>query len=357
MAITNPASFQKRHEPARPLFVSFDGSAGAALRAIVLSDPRLFIESDDPLTADLVIFGTDEIRYIDNSALFRAHQSKSICITESDIPSYRLPGLYAANKKGLLTLSRTKTINYLVSAQANANEEIAKVAGLKFDKKYLYSFMGKANSWPRKRLFRYVHSSSDTVIETTHSYHHWTNDAHESSKDNHRRRYAEVMASSKFALCPRGCGISSYRLFESMSLGVCPVIISDNWRPIEEIDWNFALFVPERKISQIDQVMRSHADEWEERGAAALAAYSEFLHPDVIASIVHKKSSELLKSYNFYREATMSMVAHTRYSGLRLSWVLYRLTKHMALRGFYHLGIPFPVPLTQPLEEQIKRTQ
>jgi hypothetical protein len=353
----DPGSIEKRQEPVPPLFVNLDGSVGAALRKIVLNDARFFIESDNPSTANLVIFGTDEIRYIDNSALYRAHQSKCICITETDTPSYRMPGLYAANKKGLLTLSRTKTIDYFISAQANPNPEIAKVAGLKFDKRYLYSFMGKANSWPRKRLFRYVHSSSDTLIETAHSYHHWANDAHESSKEGQRRRYAEVMASSKFALCPRGCGISSYRLFESMSLGVCPVVISDSWRPIEEIDWNFALFVPERKISQIDQVMRSHADEWEERGAGAFAAYSEFLHPDVIASIVHKKSSELLKSYHFYREAAMSMVAHTRFAGLRLNWVLYRLTKHIALRGFYHLGIPVPVPLTQPLEEQIKRTQ
>jgi hypothetical protein len=353
--VTKQDSDTAHREPARPLFVNFDGSVSEQLRAVVLSNPKFFLERNDAKSADLVLFGTDEIRYIRNSPLYRENRPKSICITETDTPSYWLPGLYAANRKGLLTASRTKTIDYLIAAHANPNPEIAKVASLGIEKQYLYSFMGKANSWPRKRLFRNLRSTADTIVEAIHSYHHWENDARENSKEGQRRRYAEVMAASKFSLCPRGCGISSYRLFESMSLGVCPVIISDNWRPVEEIDWSFAIFIPEKSVSKVDQILRRHEHEWKDRGDAALAAYKKFLHPDLITSIVHKKSLELLQSYSPARETTMSRLASARYAGLKLNWYFYKLSKYIALRGFYHLGIPVPVPLTQPLDEQVKR--
>ena len=53
-------------------------------------------------------------------------------------------------------------------------------------------------------------------------------------------RYCNLMASSKFALCPRGYGKTSFRLYEAMELGCVPVYITDmKWLPYADvINWN-----------------------------------------------------------------------------------------------------------------------
>jgi hypothetical protein len=61
------------------------------------------------------------------------------------------------------------------------------------------------------------------------------------------RRFVELMCRSVFALCPRGYGRTSYRMYEAMQLGCIPVYIYDEpWLPYaEELDWRqFAVMVP-----------------------------------------------------------------------------------------------------------------
>jgi hypothetical protein len=50
----------------------------------------------------------------------------------------------------------------------------------------------------------------------------------------------DIMAKAKFALCPRGYGPTSFRLYESLHLDCIPVYISDNhYLPFrDEIEWN-----------------------------------------------------------------------------------------------------------------------
>jgi len=217
----------------RPLLIHFDNSSSKTLRCVLTEKSSHFLESD-PSSANVIIFGSDEISYIKRNPLYNAWKSKAICISEEDIPNFILPGLYVANMKSFITSSRAKTINYFISERDAPNLEVRRFADRKVDKRYLYSFMGGSTSWARKRLFRLVHSKSDTLIEATNSYNHWTTDQTGiQDRASQNLRYAQVMALSKFVLCPRGCGLSSYRLFESMSLGVAPVIISDQWQPIE----------------------------------------------------------------------------------------------------------------------------
>lgn len=53
--------------------------------------------------------------------------------------------------------------------------------------------------------------------------------------------FEHIMADSKFALCPRGYGLTSFRLYEAIQMGVVPVYISDEvwWLPFrDKIDWS-----------------------------------------------------------------------------------------------------------------------
>jgi hypothetical protein len=316
------------------ILVSFDSSCSAVMRQLLIAKPDLFKEAD-PAAAALVIFGSDEIDYLRHSTLFKAVKAKSICITESDIPTFALPGLYAANQTGFLTAGRTRSISYFISERAKPNPEIKKLIGADIEKRYLYSFMGGTNSWPRRWLFKYTPSREDTLVEATDRYNHWSvneTDVEENAR-RMRRRFAEVMAASKFSLCPRGCGLSSYRLFESMSLGIAPFIIADKWRPVEGVDWSFAVFVPEKKVAKIDEIVRAHASEWQDRGAQARLAYQKHFSDDAITATLHNQIQALRLSLNPAREPFMFNLAAAR-SGARSSyWAAVRVLKVIVLKA------------------------
>lgn len=73
---------------------------------------------------------------------------------------------------------------------------------------------------------------------------------HKSSIDLFR----EKMQDSYFALCPRGYGKTSFRMYEAMQFGCIPVYISDkHWLPFQQyINWNeFAVIVKPEEIESI----------------------------------------------------------------------------------------------------------
>ncbi len=334
-----------------PLRLALDDHCDVTLRDLFLRNLNFF-DVVTPSDADLVILPSDDPTYIKNSRLYHENKKKTICITESDIPTFLLPGLYAANQKGLLTAGRTQTINYLISERAKPNPEIKALAGRTIEKRYLYSFMGGTNSWPRRWLFRYTPKRDDTIVEPTDNYNHWKIDETDVEERARlmRQRYAEVMAASKYAICPRGCGLSSYRLFESMSLGVAPVIISDKWRPIAGIDWSFAIFIREKDIPKLDQIVRSHESEWQHRGKRAKDAYTEFLGGDAIAQTLHAKLSELRTEIHPWREFLIRNAAMLRIVIREAYWAGYSIAKKFIIKIYAAMGFSLPFRVYQPRE-------
>jgi len=70
--------------------------------------------------------------------------------------------------------------------------------------------------------------------------------------------YMKLLGESHFSLCPRGTGISSVRLFESLATGSIPIIIADNYSPPLNnfLDWSdFSISVPEDCISEISKLV------------------------------------------------------------------------------------------------------
>jgi len=71
-----------------------------------------------------------------------------------------------------------------------------------------------------------------------------------------RTKYIQLLGNSNFSVCPRGTGISSVRLFESLGMGSIPVIIADGYKPplANLIPWNeIAIFVSQNQISSIPE--------------------------------------------------------------------------------------------------------
>lgn len=123
--------------------------------------------------------------------------------------------------------------------------------------KKLFSFMGSTTTHSvRKKL---VELYPNFCID---SKHHWGLDKSLKSeiKNDIQYKYIESINNSIFCLCPRGTGVSTIRLFESMSMGCIPVIISDNYQPplIDFLNWDeFSVTVAEKDIDKIEIILNN----------------------------------------------------------------------------------------------------
>jgi hypothetical protein len=336
----------------QPIRYFLDATAEPLLGNFLRQAPEHFSHTA-PDSADVIIFGSDKLDYLKASTLFQQYRRKCICVSDADLPTYRLPGLYASNARSIRTSRRALTTSYFLAEANRPNLEIAQAASRTWPKQYLYSFLGGSTSWTRKMLFRMAPSRNDVIIEATDQYRHWEDGSFEQQK-SFRERYARIMASSKFALCPRGAGTSSFRLFEAMSLGVAPVIISDRWVPIGGIDWSFALFVPERRLRHLDRIVRNYEGEFEARGIEARRIYQDRLAKTNVHAWTHSQIVDLIAAYDPRREAMLDILFPAMDAVMTLERGVYHVLKHATLRFFSITGLPLPIKLNRPLESQIK---
>ena len=285
------------------LKVHLEQSCGSRLKSIFVEGTAKYFQLvDDPALADIIVFEADSWPYLKRSALIRQYPDKCVCISEWDKPSFFIPSISASNERSWYSSGRTETMHYPLAARGSWNEWVTRLAREPADKKYLYSFMGKSSSRVRKVLLRHYATSrlpddiliegSDQAVLNLAEY-----------GDASRRRYAEVMSASKFALCPRGWGTSSLRLFEACEMGVAPVILSDRWVPIGGIDWSFALFVDENRVRDLDGVIRSHESEWVQRGQRARQTFLEHFGVEVAPRALMAAIARLIGSLDPHREA------------------------------------------------------
>jgi hypothetical protein len=109
--------------------------------------------------------------------------------------------------------------------------------------------------------------------------------------------YADSMAEAAFSLCPRGKGPGSIRLFESMQMGRCPVILSDEWVLPERVDWpSCSLMVAERDAPHLPEILRAQAANAAELGLNARKEWEKYYAPDVCFHWLVEDSLELLRN-------------------------------------------------------------
>ncbi len=93
-------------------------------------------------------------------------------------------------------------------------------------KKYRACFVGRLSTHPlRKKILEDLKKRKDVFI-------------YDGIKSSHF--FVKKMLASNIALCPRGYGGSSFRIFEAMQLGIVPFVIGDiDTRPFKKfIDWD-----------------------------------------------------------------------------------------------------------------------
>jgi hypothetical protein len=308
-------------------------------------------DSEHPQDADVVVLTDDDHRLINQSEVFRKFRSKCVIVSDGDIFSYYLPALYAANYENWLGRGRALTCNYysaLFESEGKRNIWIDKLRESDEKKLYLYSFMGGSTAMIRKRLYKQYEENcpDDVIIQATDHYRHGKEDT-KNIKDVQQKRYVQTMLASKFALCPRGAGRSSIRLFEAMELGIAPVVLADRWIPVDGIDWSFCIFVKESDLRDLDAIVRSHSEEWQKRGRAARAAFEQNFAGAQLGATLERQLRQLVANRSDRLERKVALV----YPVYRLM-VEAKANGRAALRGailamFKLTGRKFPYHLNR----------
>jgi hypothetical protein len=149
--------------------------------------------------------------------------------------------------------------------------------------KWLFSFRGTdASHSIRRKLFRYFATDPRAKLVRTGTRFH-------SHSAREKQGYVDDILLSKFALCPRGWSPTTYRLFEVMELGCCPVIISDDWIPIDGVPWDrCCIVIKERDIAHCADILEQQQSNAEQLGRAAREVWeSHFAEPKKFRAMLH----------------------------------------------------------------------
>ncbi len=233
---------------------------------------------DTPERADAVLIlarGDEFSSEVRRHPLVRQDFRKVFVYDVKDRPIPFLPGLYCSLPHRQFNPARHAAAPYLAPINP-AVGAIAAEPGREAD--LFFSFIGADNAPVRRRLFRSTANwglRPDVLVELAYG---WAKRGDATAE----RRFAETIARSRFVLCPRGIGTSTYRLYETMELGRVPVILSDAWVPPAGPPWeSFAVRLSERSASELPRLLANYEPRAAAMGRAARAAWEEWFAPDV----------------------------------------------------------------------------
>lgn len=116
-----------------------------------------------------------------------------------------------------------------------------------------YSFVGVSWTHPVRAQILALPQRPDCVIKERRDWHFYQSSA---EQEIEKQEYQEILARSRFSLCPRGTGASTLRFWESLQAGAIPVLLSDQMTLPEEIDWDACIVrIPEEDVSKIDCIL------------------------------------------------------------------------------------------------------
>jgi len=238
--------------------------------------------TDDPDRADLILFAEMEqgigarSELLRRHPLLRRHRDKCFAYSAADRPIAFVPGIYASIERRYYDPARVRSGHYL-STHLSIPPLVDAPAG---ERDLLFSFQGNAeNHRVRRVICRLKHPRARCEDTSAVAHSVWRVPQ---AAQAFLRSYAETLARSQFALCPRGMGASSIRLFESMRAGCAPVIVADDWVPPEGPDWDsFSLRIAERDADRIPALLERQEQRARAMGERARQAWEQWFSDEV----------------------------------------------------------------------------
>jgi hypothetical protein len=238
---------------------------------------------DDPEAATIIVFaGSSRPNYSDvtTSNLFKRFRHKSLLFTSGGTTLPLLPGFYPCLENRWFNRKQQSAIaGFYLRVAENDLMDIEEDID---DAKYLFSFLGSSRTHPVRRELLKLESDR-CYLEDSSKFQEKQNDQRRSPNFDRRLHYRDILAQSKFVLCPRGIGVSSWRLFETMRAERVPVIISDDWTPPIGPHWeSFAILVREKEIHWIPEILREYESRAKQLANQARLAWETWYAEDVI---------------------------------------------------------------------------
>lgn len=244
-------------------------AAAASSRHVLAASPD---EADAVLFVDCHMFPHDPgLRVLGRNPLFGSSRERALVYDERSLPWLRWPGIYVSMPSGSLRHEFQEPWAYYRLPFAHVP------AGVEPD--LLFSFVGASSRKHRVRHDVLGLRDDRAIVEEVRDFVLY-DDASPGFEEK-KRYYAEVVDRSKFVLCPRGKATSSFRLYEAMSFGRVPVVLSDDWIAPAGPDWeSCSIRWPEGDVGALPRVLREREHEFEELSAAARRTYEEWFAPE-----------------------------------------------------------------------------
>lgn len=224
-------------------------------------------------------------------ALERPEEHPTFVWSADDFPTGRTAGLYCSLPRALYDPRHHRTFSY----PFQYNEC---VDAFDFDDAdRLYGFVGGVTSGLRKRLLTTLRMrpADEAMLLVQGGPWHSMFDR---SGVGAKRSYANALRRCRFFLCPRGNGVGSIRLFETMQAARVPVIISDAYVLPAGIDWSAcAIVVPEHQLGDLPRVLRERADDWQTMAYRARRAWEDHFSDASLVQSVARQLAPLLDAY------------------------------------------------------------
>jgi hypothetical protein len=175
---------------------------------------------------------------------------------------------------------------------------------------YLAGWRGNTKSnGLRLKLIKAFTEKADVIIERTNS---WLN--HDLEE---KVTYVQLIQKSHFSLCPAGWAPVSFRIYESMALARCPVILADSFVPPVGPNWkDFAVFYPEKKIEKLHSFLLKNKRHSIQLGFNAHKNWQQYFSSEVIGNYYAQGLLSLIKEST----TATNEAEYKRWNSLHMHW-------------------------------------
>ena len=244
----------------------------------------------DPEDADLLLFseahileGDWQLKQITTSPLFCSHRTKSLVYDERDRPWCALPGVYASMPARSFDERYQRAWSYY---------RVPRRPRLPH-RELLFSLVASRSNPCREPLFSIEHPRAH--VEEVRNFVFY--DPQSKNFAERRRVFDEILAASKFVLCPRGRGTSSIRLYEALAAGCVPVVISDEWvAPSGGILDSCILKWPEGRVGGLIELLEDTEELWPAMSSQAQEAFDDYFAENVAFHRIVELCEDLLQT-------------------------------------------------------------
>jgi Exostosin family len=239
---------------------------------------------EDPDDADLILFVETSggagyyFERVLRHPVYRRHRERSylFCSTDRLVPL--VPGVFTSIERRWYRRAWTRGSHYLGVVERPGLSYEGGEAG-----KWLFSFLGAGGADPVRHRLLALDDPRGLLVDTAVERAEIDAGRRRALADGeYQERFAQSIHDSAFVLCPRGGGVSSFRLFEAMMLGRAPVILSDQLVLPDGPDWeSCSVRVPEGEVERIPALLREREEEAVAMGEAARDVWLEWFAPEV----------------------------------------------------------------------------